>query len=312
MNKAADKIIFASILSALIFIILPLALIMAKYDAWMLISISFGIGFVLRLLLSLTVRYRTKMEIFKASLITLILIALSLFLFAREGAICLIIMGSFLLIPFYLGILFGFLLQRKIWARNALGLLLFCSIISSATVIPKYSKSKMVTDELIINASSAKVWRALIQPISFGKSSNFYFRNGVSYPNSMALETIGNKLYLNCTYNNGRILAPVISYSDNKLFSFHFNDSIITMMEKNLYKESHTMHITHHFEIDFGQFELLPINSVSCKLVASTSFKHKFEPEFYTDLWVKYFVHNIHSHVLESVKTQVERVDEPY
>lgn len=303
MKKATQKILYISLLGALIFIILPIVLYFGKYNSGVLFAIPFGIGFVYTLLLSLSQKPNIG-KIILYSFVLLIVVCLSSILIAREGAICILIIGLFILIPYYLGIIIGYLIQKKILLKHTLLLVAMATIISSATIETSYNSSTIITDELLIEMPADKLWEKLNSPVTFGESSDFFFRNGVSYPNAMRIDTINGKPYLLCRYNNGNVAAPIIEYIPQKHFSFTFDDSIATMQEKNFYNESHTMHIKNHFSIDYGKFEIISLDNTSCKLIATTSFKHKFKPEFYTNFWVSYFVHNVHKHVLTAIQKQ--------
>lgn len=289
----------------MIFIILPFALIEGKYSSFILGILPFGIGLVFALLAS----FFDSLKLSRIMLLSLLPIGfsiLSCIVIAGEGALCFIIMGLLLLVPFYIGIVIGYHIQKRIWLKNGSLVITFFIIFSSFNTIPNYSKEKIVQDEIVIHMSKEKLWTKLMDDVSFGISDNFFFKNGVSYPNSMKLETDGNQKYLLCKYNNGVIKAPVIDFKDNEYFAFKFNDSLISMREKNFYNESHTMHLQNHFEIRYGKFEIIGIDGTKCKLIASTCYMHRFKPEFYTNIWVDYFVHKLHVHVLSSIKKQNE------
>jgi len=301
MKAGSKKILYAILLGVLIFIVLPIVLVYGKYSSFMLISIPFGIGFVFALFV--TIDRGLKLErIMGLSFIPILLIVISCITIAGEGAICLIIMGSFLLIPFYIGIIFGHLVQEQIWIRNSVLLLAFFTILSSATSITRYSDDKILQDDLVIPITKEKLWSHLTDTFSFGSSNNFFFKNGVSYPEMMYIECTNTQKNLVCHYNNGVIKAKIIEYTEGRSFAFTFDDSLISMKEKNFYHESHTMHTQNHFEINYGKFEIVELDSARCKLIASTNYRHKFKPEFYTDLWVEYFVGNLHRHVLNAIK----------
>lgn len=306
MKTQQQKIIYLSLLSVLIFIILPLVLYYGKYNAYMLWAIPFGIGFCLSLLVSLY-KKPNLVKLIGYSFLVLILITISSIIFAGEGAICYLIIGLFILIPYYKGIIIGYYVQKKIWLKNTILILVFVTIFTSATIENKFKNSIVVKDELIINTSSKELWNNLTSPISFGNSPDFFFSNGVSYPTKMCIVNINGNKYLNCNYSNGVIMAPIIEYNENNSFAFTFSDSIITMKEKNFYNESKTMHIKNHFIIDYGSFEIIKVDSNISKLVTTTSFRHKFEPEFYTNFWVEYFIHNVHKHVLENLKIKLDK-----
>lgn len=299
--KARNNILYITLLVSLIFIFLPLVLVYGKYNELMLWSLPFGIGMCFVLLLSL-LQKPSLLKIIYRSFFVLIAISISSIFIGGEGFICFLIMGLFILIPFYMGIIVGHIIQDEIWLKNTLLILVITTTITSATIENSYKNNILVKDEIILNISSEALWEKLIKPVHFGQSSNFFFSNGVSYPNYMHIDTSKSTKYLYCKYNGGEIFAPIIAFGGRGYFAFTFSDSIATMQEKNFYNQSKTMHLKNHFLINYGKFEIIKIDSNTCKLIASTSFQHKFEPAFYTNFWVKYFTHQVHQHVLNNFK----------
>lgn len=303
--KVRQKLFYYSLFAFLVLIVLPLLAVWGKYTYWALLATPFGIGYIFALIISLK-RQRTRGEVIRDSLIPIVLCILSLVIFAREGAICLVIFGSILLIPYYIGVGVGFYTQKDAWTKNTLLLLIMACTFMSAVSVPEYKESKTVSDEVIIHAPASQVWNTITQSFSFGLSDNLFFKNGVSYPYQMQLKDTNARQFLLCRYNNGVVKAPVIEYIPGKSFSFTFDDSIITMKELNMYREAHTMHIQNHFVVNYGKFEIVPVTAQSCKLIATSNFKHKFEPELYTNIWVSYFLSKIHTHVLDAIKISTE------
>jgi hypothetical protein len=304
MKPAGKKILFLALLLSLIFVVLPYMLIQGIYVFGMMVAVPFAIGLVFALLVSVTERSGSRRMI-ATSLIPVFLIVFSCIAIAGEGAICLIVMGCWLLVPYYFGILIGHLVQDFIWMRNTVVVLALFTILSASKMSLDYSENSFIRDESEMNISAAKAWEMLNDTVPFGASDNFFFKNGVSYPTRMHIELRNGRRMLLCDYNNGVIGAPIISIEQGKSFSFSFPDSLISMKEKNFYKESNTMHLQQHFEIVYGKFEVIPLTDSTCRIVATTCYKHKFKPEFYMDLWVEYFLHTLHKHVLGAVKENI-------
>lgn len=307
MKKESKIILYTVLLLALIFIVLPVVLYFGHYTGYILLAIPFGIGLLSAMLMALHGPVSGKRTL-KLSTVPILLVIVSCFAIAGEGAICMIIIGIVLLLPYYFGIVCGCLIQQSIWIKNTLLVLTLLMISTSATLLPQYGENKVVQDEMVVNVSQNQLWQCLTDTFSFGESENYFFKNGVSYPKSMHLGQTKDKKYLVCDYNNGKIAAEVTEFKEGHFFTFTFNDSLVSMREKNIYRETQTMHLQNHFSINYGKFEIKPIDANHCRLIASTNYRHKFEPEFYTEFWVNYFVHNLHQHVLTAVKTKSEAV----
>jgi len=307
MNKTQIRLIliYAIALAILIFIILPLTVMFGRYSAIAVIAIPFGIGFITALITAVWGRRRMG-KIFLFSLVPIALSILSLILIAQEGAICLLIFGLILLLPYFGGIMVGFMVQSKLWMRNTVSMVVLAAILMSSTTLPDFNKSKSVEDAVVVNASAEQVWQVISHKTTFGTSDEFFFRNGVSYPNAMQLCQDSAGAYLKCSYNNGDVSAPVSEIRPNRGFTFSFPDSLVSMRETNFYNNPQTMHLRNHFVVNYGSFDIEPLSDTTCRLIATTNFRHKFEPEIYTNKWVSYFLGKMHTHVLTRIKAAAE------
>src|SRR5690606_7903628 len=113
------------------------------------------------------------------------------------------IYGLFILVPYCLGLVAGFFVQKQIHASNTMIALVIASVISSFTTESEYNGSKVISNEIIINLPKNEVWQRLVEPVDFGLSEDFFLCNGVSYPLSMQINTLDNKPVLQCIYSNG-------------------------------------------------------------------------------------------------------------
>ncbi|MFM2225898.1 MAG: hypothetical protein RJA07_2100 [Bacteroidota bacterium] len=276
-----------------------------RYSTFVLLTIPFSIGILFALILTAE-KEKSLGKLCKYALIPIAALFIALCIMAGEGIICLIIYSPIILAPFYFGIIIGFIIQSKIFIRHLSILVLLLLNVAASSSHVNVSSDKIITNEIIINASSTEVWNKITHHFSFGESNNFFFKNGVSYPLEMNLQNGLQCKNLLCRYNNGDIKAKVLSCDSLHLLRFTILDSLASMKETSVYQDSRTMHIYNHFFINYGEFKIVPINNHQVKLYASTSFKHKFNPEIYANLWLNYFIQNLHQHVLENMKKQCE------
>lgn len=308
--KPADiqnRLVLVTIFSVLCFIMLPLLAIDGKYTGLSICILPFGIGYTLALLLSYKKEMRSPIRIVTISLVVFVLYVLGSLVAVGEGFICLLIYGLILFIPYKIGVFLGFLTQRYLWSKYLITLLLFTTLGMAFTTSVHYHAPQTREDEIIIHAPPHRIWNLLLHPVDFGTSSQFFFKRGVSYPTRMELVTSPESGVLRCTYTHGHIDAPLLALIPQHTLRFTLHDSLISMKEMNVHKQHQTMHIQHHVKIDYGEFQLDSISPQQCKLYARTRFRHKFEPEWYTRIWVSFFLKGIHSHVLNRIKIEAEK-----
>jgi hypothetical protein len=296
----------AIFLSMLIFLALPYMIInVDEASSAMIVLLPLTIGLNAAFFAALW-KKQSLTTLLKVTGIIILLCYVAAVIIAQEGAICIIIYSLVIILPYVTGVIIGWAIQNKIWTKYATILVVGIGLLTSATLPNNMSEDKIIKQEIIIQAPRHKVWQQLHEEVRFGKSDDFFFRNGVSYPISMKLRVTDIKKELHCDYNNGSTNAPLLAYENGHLFRFQINDSLISMREKSIYSNPQTMHIKNYFVVNYGEFKVDSIGINQTRLTATTNYKHHFKPEFYTDYWITRFVNTLHLHVLEAVQTECE------
>lgn len=301
------RLILLTVLVLLIGIGFPGMVKLGLYSGGTIVSLPLCTGMALALLLSTKAPSRSFGKLAEAGLIFAVFLLIgAALLFSGEGFICLFIFGLVLFIPYLIGIAIGYSIQKYLWNLRVLLIGLGVVLLSATTGKPDYFPIHRTEDRIAIAAPAQQVWAALNQPVTFGASSNFWFRNGVSYPIAMELRTLADSTrILYCRYNNGTATGPVFDYASPSHFRFHFADSMKMMEEQNFLGQTQTMHLTHHLELIEGYFEVVPTGTASCELRAGSVYRHKFWPVGYYNFWFDQVFHRLHHHVLDRVRQQL-------
>lgn len=306
-KEIRSRLLVAIFLSLLIFVGLPYMILhIREASSAMIVLVPFTIGLNAAFLAAMY-KKQSLTTWLKVSGIVILCCYVAAVVLAQEGAICIIIYSLIIILPYALGVVIGWAIQNSIYTKYGTVVLVGFALLTSATLPNNMSADKLIVEKVIVNAPKNKVWKQLHTNVRFGKSTDFFFRNGVSYPMAMQLQTKNGKRVLHCDYNNGTTDAPILKYEEGRLFRFKINDSLISMREKSIYAQPTTMHIKNYFVVNYGEFRVDSIAENKTLLTATTNYKHHFKPEFYTDYWITRFVNTLHGHVLHTVKTQSEK-----
>lgn len=219
------------------------------------------------------------------------------FFFLGEGIICLLIVSP---------LIFGFIISGAFIGRamfkkrnqklniSIVGLLLGIFIVDS---LSDHYHENMVSDEILIHASTAEVWQHVVafDPIS-QKENYWLFRIGM--PSPMATTVSEHKLGANrkCIFSNGYIF-------DEKIVKFDVNKSLIF----DIVDQPKDPEIMGHIDIKRGQFILKDNGNGTTTLIGNSWYNLHVFPTWYYDLWAESITRNVHFRVMEHIKLLSER-----
>lgn len=295
------------LVTALLVSLAPLLALRGNYGYVLFMTLPLSVGLIGSLLFSLKQK-RKFGNLFALSLIPLGVLLLGFLVIAREGFICVLMALPLTFVPLTIGVAMGYAIQDHYWSKFV-GILIVFVLNTGAYVgdrqINKFDVVQ-VHDEMIIDASPSKVWVQLSQPFEFGDADNFFLANGVSFPQSMELQSSNNCNSLYCVYNNGIITASVDNLIPERLLYFSFHEPPVSMKETSLYADVEPDHIRGRILIDYGSFTLEETSDGKTRLVATTQFRSNIGPQFYWRWWSSYLMHQTHEHVLEKIKASAE------
>jgi hypothetical protein len=117
----------------------------------------------------------------------------------------------------------------------------------------------------------------------------------------------GNRLFLHCTYTNGRTRLPVVVLDPAGRLRFTMRDVIKTMTEVTLLGRTEPPHLEGYFTPEFGEFTVTPLGKTRCRVTATTAYAYRIKPAFYWRWWTDYLTNAMHAHVLANVKRAAEQ-----
>lgn len=219
------------------------------------------------------------------------------FFFLGEGFICLLIVSP---------LIFGFIISGAFIGRamfkkrnqklniSIVSLLLGIFIVDS---LSDHYHENMVSDEILIHASTAEVWQHVVafDPIS-QKENYWLFKIGM--PSPMATTVSEHKLGANrkCIFSNGYIF-------DEKIVKFDVNKNLIF----DIVDQPKDPEIMGHIDIKRGQFILKDNGNGTTTLIGNSWYNLHVFPTWYYDLWAESITRNVHFRVMEHIKLLSER-----
>ncbi|TGM52892.1 hypothetical protein [Leptospira adleri] len=296
------------VISLLFFLIsAPFFALNGVYGVALFIAIPFSIG----ILIAFARAFHSKAtfgDILSIMVFPVVILLLGFLFIGKEGFICILMALPIAIVPLLVGAWIGYKIQNRIWSKYLVVLIvLFCNI--SAHVFD-WSDSSPRTNEvrtsIVVGSPAQKVWRRITSPFVFGEAENFFFRNGVSYPISMEVVRRDGVLFLNCLYTNGSTSAVLKEFIENKTMKFEFPSPQVTMKETSFYGKVEPKHIRGKIWASFGEFRLVPVSENEVKIVATTRYVNGLGPKFYWKLWSDYLIDEMHEHVLQKIKADLE------
>jgi hypothetical protein len=280
-----------------------------SYGITLFCAIPFTVGFVIGFLYAPSQKAIAWKTMFYA-LGIICLLGLLVMALGGEGGICFLMAAGLLILPAFLGVLFGHglgsahLKMEKIYI-----LFVFMMIHPSALTYDMLDNSQVdatATTSVVINAADSTIWNKLIQKVEFNKSNNLFLKAGVSYPLDMELQMVDNQCFLKCNTTNGFVNLRVDSMIQNKKMLFKPIQEIMPMREMSFYEHLDAPHLHGYFKNEYGLFEIVPLEAGKCRLIAQTHYTYRITPVWYWSWWSDYLVNSMHKNVLNKIKTSAE------
>ncbi|MBM9502577.1 hypothetical protein JWG44_20185 [Leptospira sp. 201903071] len=285
----------------------PFFALSGVYGVALFIAIPFSIG----ILIAFARAFHSKAtlgQIFSITAFPGAILLLGFLFIGKEGFICVLMALPLSYLPLLIGAWIGYKIQSKVWSKYLVVLIvLFCNV--SAHIFDRSDlrpQTNEVKTSIVVHSSASKVWNKITSPFEFGEAENFFFRNGVSYPLSMEVVKKDGVLFLNCVYTNGATSALIQEFVANETLKFKFVSPQVTMKETSFYGEVEPKHIRGKIWASFGEFRMVPISEGKVEIIATTRYVNDLGPKFYWKLWTDYLIDEMHLHVLQKIKLNLE------
>lgn len=214
----------------------------------------------------------------------------------HEGFICLLIVAPIFYVMALAGALVGRILFRKKPTRLFVSLLPSLALIALAEPMTRNDQERIITDELVIRASPARVWREVTAFPPIPEAPGFWlFRLGLPYP--VATTTAGDFISADraCIFSQEAIFKEKVSelVTEEKL-TF------------DIVELPNDPELIGHLTPRRGQFVLLRNPDGTTSLKGSTWYTLHVRPGWYFDWWTRHIFRAVHLRVMDDVKRRAE------
>jgi hypothetical protein len=240
-------------------------------------------------------------------LLTLLVAAGLLLLFAFEGVICLAMAAPIFLPVATLGALLGRELavvnRRRAVVLPLVALPLVGVLETQRSTAPVYP----VRTTVEIAATPQQVWEHVIAfaDIPVDASLPWIFRAGVAYPVRARLEGEGVGATRHCEFSTGAFVEPITVWDPPVHLAFDVVDQPPPMFEMSLWSAVNAPHlIDGTLKSRRGEFLLEPLPEGGTRLTGTTWYTLDMAPGLYWRWWGDQMIHLIHERVLEHISNE--------
>jgi hypothetical protein len=243
---------------------------------------------------------------------TLAFYGVCMMVFAREGAICLLMAAPLAFPITAAGTVIGYALQARPWVGDSLpGIFLALVLTLPGLMAAEYAGDLQpplleVTTSVDIDAPPERVWRSVVSFPPLPEPDEWLFRAGVAYPTEAVIKGEGVGAERHCVFSTGKFVEPIEVWDEPRLLQFSVTDQPPPMKELSLY-DIHPPHLDHYLVSKKGQFLLTPLGDGRTRLEGTTWYVNKMWPEAYWRLWSDHIIHRIHGRVLGHIKGLAEK-----
>jgi uncharacterized membrane protein YhaH (DUF805 family) len=250
---------------------------------------------------------RSAWQTIQVVLVSLVLAAATLLLFAAEGAFCLALALPLAVPIAVVGGLFG----RAIALRSAerpsrTGM---AALVAPLLVLveprPPVPFHEVVT-VVEIDAAPEAVWRRVVTFPDLPPPSELLFRTGVATPVRARIEGTGVGAVRYCDFTTGSFVEPITAWEEGRLLAFDITAQAPPMREWSPYRELNPPHLDGYFRATHGEFRLTPVPGGRTRLEGRTTYTVDMFPQSYWTLPAGHIVSAIHGRVLRHIKALAE------
>lgn len=236
-----------------------------------------------------------------------------IFLFAIEGAICLLMSLPIVLPVSLFGAIIGSTIASVGNTSKTTPLLLLISIPGAPLVEEKIQGrgpfKDQVVSEIVINAPASKVWNNVVTFSELPPPKDWLFKTGIAFPLRATIKGSGVGSIRYCEFSTGAFVEPITIWDEPRKLEFSVQEQPIPMKEFTPYEKIHAPHLHGFFKSVKGQF-LLEEQDGKTILKGSTWYHMEILPGSYWQIYARWIIHKIHWRVLSHIKSLSETVIE--
>ena len=247
------------------------------------------------------------------SLVSLLVAAAVLLLFAFEGVVCLL-MAMPLAVPLAL---LGALLGRAVAVRPMACSSPLAFVLLAAPMLAwvepalRADRADVVTSRVHIDAPPEDVWAHVIAFAPLPPPREMWFRIGFSYPIGARIDGRGVGAIRHCDFSTGSFVEPITAWDEPRRLAFDVTDQPAPLRELSPYPRVFADHLHASVTSRRGEFLPRPDAGGGTTLEGRTWYSLSLFPVTYWSVWTDLSIRAIHLRVLNHIKTLTEAEDDP-
>lgn len=238
-----------------------------------------------------------------------VLVSLGLLSLGKEGVIC-ILLAIPLASPFLLiGALAGYLLFHRYQAPLVPSAMAMVAFVSLLMLIEWHGPApvKVVENSVLVHASSADVWKAVVELDAVPAPKSWMYRLGLACPLRTRIESPRAGGYRVCTLSTGQLVEQIEIWQPQERLRWHTRSSPPPMHEINpFYAHVDAPHLHGYYSSPRGEFVLERAGPNVMRLTRRTWYSQRLYPNAYWGFFCERAISQIHRTVLEHVRDMAE------
>ena len=277
------------------------------YAASLFVAAPLIIGLVQGYLLNLKAP-RGFLQTARDVAVTIVLAHFLLLLFALEGVICLVMSLPIALVMGTIGAIFGASIARfgKASAISPTLLVLALPVMPyvESTIVEPHQDVVLTTIE--ISVPPEKVWPNVVKFSDLPPTHDWLLKLGVAHPVRARIEGSGVGAVRRCEFSTGAFVEPITVWNEPHQLAFDVAFQPEPMKELSFYDSVDAPHLHGYFRSIRGEFRLVSKENGKTVLEGRTWYEMDIQPGWYWQFYGRWFIHKIHSRVLDHIKNLSE------
>jgi len=256
---------------------------------------------------------RSIAKCLSVAVLSMLLVAAAIFVFAFEGLICLLMAAPPAIVLALFGGATGYFVQRRYSFRSeafqafSLVIVLCPAVIVSEKAFSSEAPVRIVRTQIVIDAPPGTVWQHVISFRELRPPQERLFTTGVAYPIRAQIDGAGVGATRHCVFSTGEFVEPITVWEEPTLLKFDVTSQPPVMKEWSILDGLQTPHLEDYLVSKQGQFLLMPVAGGRTRLEGTTWYVNRMWPGRYWQLWSDFIIHRIHYRVLTHVKELSEQ-----
>ncbi len=302
---------FATLIPALLgFGLAALCVRVFRFYGW---SLFLGLPVVVCFLSAFCTSFRREVSLSSAywtSVLSLLCLGGFIFIFALDGAVCLLMALPLAMLLGTIGAVVGASLGSACRGSlpSVVPLLLvfvFPGLVAFDRTTRPPEPLRTVTTSVVVRAPIGRIWQTVIAFPKISEPPTGIFRCGIAYPIEARIDGSGVGAIRNCVFSTGSFVEPITRWEAPTLLAFDVSSSPPPMRELSLYEHVEAPHLHGQMVSHRGQFRLAERDG-QVVLEGTTWYTHTLCPQWYWGPISDYMIHRIHERVLNHIKRTSE------